>query len=133
MGPSQGLTRLFYDGNCGLCRGAVRFVARHERSGEIHFAPLGGETFECLVPPDLRAALPDSLVVLTPKGGLLCRTGAAIHLLHRMGPTWRLVGIMLAWIPVRPRDWVYDLVAHGRPTRQACPRDDVPNDDRFEP
>ena len=36
-------------------------------------------TFERLVLPDLRVGLPDSLVV-APKGGLLTRSGAVIHL-----------------------------------------------------
>jgi predicted DCC family thiol-disulfide oxidoreductase YuxK len=132
MGPGQGLTRLFYDGTCGLCRSAVHFVVRRERSGLIHFAPLGGETFTLLIPPDRRAVLPDSLVVLTPEGGLLCRTAAVAHLLRQMGPAWRRVGVLLAWLPVRPCDWVYDWVARRRPARRACPRDDAAGDERFE-
>ena len=133
MGPGQGLTHLFYDGGCGACRGAVLFVAKRDGPHPIHFAPLGGETFERLVSSDRRAGLPDSLVVLTPEGGLLTRSGAVIHLLQRMGPIWRLVGVLLTWIPVGPRDWVYDLLARRRPTGRSCPRKFASDDPRFKP
>jgi predicted DCC family thiol-disulfide oxidoreductase YuxK len=133
MGPGQGLTYLFYDGDCGICRGAAGFTAKRDASHLIHFAPLGGVTFKRLVPLDLRTGLPDSLVVLTPGGGLLTRSGAVIHLLHRMGPIWRLVGVLLAWIPARPRDWVYDLVARQRPSGGPCPSNFASGDPRFKP
>jgi predicted DCC family thiol-disulfide oxidoreductase YuxK len=133
VGADQGLTRLFYDGNCGLCRGAVRFTARRDRSGEIRFAPLGGITFGRLVPADARDGLPDSLVVLTPQGSLMTRSGAVVHLLGRMGPGWRGLGLMLAWIPEGLRDAVYDLVARNRPRSSACPMDRWTQGKRFEP
>jgi predicted DCC family thiol-disulfide oxidoreductase YuxK len=133
MGPGQGLTHLFYDGRCGLCRGAVLFAAERDGSCLIHFAPLGGETFERLVPPSLRVGLPDSLMVLTSEGGLLTRSGAVIHLLHRMGPIWRLVGLLLTCIPVCLRDWVYDQVARRRPAGRPCSREFASGDPRFKP
>ena len=133
MGPGQGLTYLFYDGDCGICRGAAGFTAKRDASHLIHFAPLGGVTFKRLVPLDLRTGLPDSLVVLTPGGGLLTRSGAVIHLLHRMGPIWRLAGLLLTWIPIRLRDWIYDQVARRRPTGRPCPRGFAAGDPRFEP
>ena len=133
MGPGQGLTHLFYDGSCGICRGAVRFAAKRDASHPIRFAPLGGETFERLISPDRRVGLPDSLAVLTPEGGLLTRSEAVIHLLHRMGPPWRLVGFLLTWTPVHLRDWVYDQVARRRPAGRPCPREFASGDPRFKP
>ncbi|HEY3400909.1 MAG TPA: DUF393 domain-containing protein [Geothrix sp.] len=134
MGSDQGLTRLFYDGGCGLCRGAVRFVARRDRSGRIHFAPLEGETFRRVVPAASRHGLPDSLVVLTPEGDMLTGSNAMIGLLRRMGPPWRWLGAALAWIPGPLREMAYRLVARLRPAKdQACPMDGPAGDDRFEP
>ena len=133
MGPGQGLTHLFYDGRCGICRGAVRFAAKWDASHLIRFAPLGGETFERLISSDRRVGLPDSLVVLTPEGGLLTRSEAVIHLLHRMGPPWRLVGFLLTWTPIHLRDWVYDQVARRRPAGRPCPRGFESSDPRFKP
>jgi len=133
VGLDQGLTRLFYDGDCGLCGGAVRFVARQDRSSAIRFAPLGGETFARLVPPPQREGLPDSLVVLTPGGHLLTQSEAVIHLLRRMGPGWGLVGAVLTWMPKAPRDWVYGLIARGRKRLRPCARHTYARDTRFEP
>ena len=127
------MTRLFYDAGCGLCRGAVRQVARRDRCGGIRFAPLGGATFERLIPPASKAGLPDSLLVLTPQGDLLSRSQALIHLLRRMGPAWRLAGHLLTWVPPSLRDAAYDLVARRRIRRGACGRPDAVQDERFEP
>jgi predicted DCC family thiol-disulfide oxidoreductase YuxK len=133
MGADQGLTRLFFDGGCGLCRGAVRFVARHDKAGGIRFAPLGGETFERLIPARMRVELPDSMLVLTPEGGLLVQSEAVILLLGRMGPGWRRVGALLAWIPKPLRDAAYRLVARLRPAPRTCELGISRHDERFEP
>lgn len=111
----------------------MRFTARRDRSGGIRFAPLGGLTFERLIPAASKAGLPDSLLVLTPQGDLLCRSQAVIHLLRRMGPVWRMIGHLLAWIPHGLGDSIYDLVARRRPRARACRRLDAGQDGRFEP
>ncbi|MBI1752981.1 MAG: DUF393 domain-containing protein [Acidobacteria bacterium] len=127
------MTRLFFDGSCGLCGGAARLVARYDREGRIRFAPLGGLTFQHCIPESERAGLPDSLVVQTPEGRLLTRSEAVIHLLNRMGPGWRLLGLVLGWTPRFLRDGSYGLAARLRPTRRACARNGLASDDRFEP
>ncbi len=130
VGPDQGLTRLFYDGGCGLCQRSVRFVAARERSGRIRFAPLGGEAFHRLIPGSARSGLPNSLLVCTPDGALLCRSAALIHLLGRMGPGWCLAGVLLAWVPQGLRDGAYDWVARRRVS--ACAWRPPATDPRFE-
>jgi predicted DCC family thiol-disulfide oxidoreductase YuxK len=127
------VTHLFYDGGCGFCRGATRFAAKHDRSGQIRFAPLHGETYERLVSAEWRASLPDSLVVLTPAGELLTQSGAVIHLLRRMGPAWRVVGMLLAWMPESLRDAGYRTIARLRQGRRACALAISSRDDRFDP
>ena len=90
---------LFYDGSCGLCHGAVRFLL----------------------------AVPDSIVVLTADGELHSRTGAVIEIGRRLGGLWRLGAIVLASLPRRPLDATYDAVARVRHRlferpEDACPR-----------
>lgn len=132
VGPDQGLTHLFYDGGCGLCQRSVRFVAGREPSGQVHFAPLGGEAFQRLIPEATRNALPDSLLVRRSDGTLLARSGALIHLLGRMTPGWRLAGRVLAWLPEGLRDGAYDWVARRRRRGAACAWRQPASDPRFE-
>lgn len=106
---------LFYDGYCGLCHRAVKFVVKHDRFGNaFRFAPLQGETFQARVAASERAGLPDSIVVLTREGTLLIRSDAFIHILRRMGGGWKAMGAVLGVIPRIVRDAVYDFVARVR-------------------
>ena len=111
-GPEE---MLFYDGHCGLCHRIVKFVIRHDRSGDLfHFAPLQGETFQTRIPPQSRAGLPDSVIVLTADGRLLVRSDAALYILRHLGGGWRTFASVASIPPLFLRDAVYDLVAHTR-------------------
>ena len=111
--PSSEL--LFYDGHCGLCHRAVKFVLKHDRSGNaFRFAPLQGSTFQSRVFPEQRAALPDSIVVLTDVGSLLVRSDAFIHILRRLGGGWRFLAGIVDVIPRSLRDLAYDFIARVR-------------------
>jgi len=106
---------VFYDGACGLCHRTVRFAIARDRDGRhFRFAALGGEAFRRLVPEALRAGLPDSIVILTPGGALLVRSAAVIHILERIGGSWRLMGKLLALVPQGIRDLGYNGIARVR-------------------
>ncbi len=106
---------LFYDGHCGLCHRAVKFVLRHDPSGSaFRFAPLQGATFQSRVPAGAQADLPDSVVVLTRDGALLVRSNAFLHILRRLGGGWEILASLFAVIPRPLRDVIYNLVARIR-------------------
>lgn len=106
---------LFYDGNCGLCHGAVRFVVWADRPGTaFRFAPLGGEAFRSAVPEDRRAGLPDSIVILTASGELLTKSEAVAYMLRRLGGGWRAAAWLIEIFPLGLRDAVYDFIARIR-------------------
>ena len=129
--PSGGASAdtLFYDGGCGLCHHAVRFVLAEDCIGVFRFSPLEGKTFDTRVP--------DSLVVTTSDGRLLTRALAVRHLLRRLGGFWRCLATASRIVPVALLDRAYDAVAairhrlFRRPT-EACPV--LPGDlrERFE-
>lgn len=113
--PAPPTELLFYDGHCGLCHRAVKFVLKHDRSGTaFRFAPLQGATFQSRVPPEKRATLPDSVVVLTSRGQLLIRSNAFLHILRRLGGGWGFLAALLSVIPRPLRDAVYNIVARIR-------------------
>lgn len=106
---------LFYDGQCGLCHYAVRFVLARDRTGEaFRFAPLESNAFLAAVPEPRRKTLPDSLVVLTADGALLTRSTAVLHILRRLGGGWGLLAIIAGVVPTVARDWLYDGIARVR-------------------
>ena len=116
MPPAESETEmLFYDGHCGLCHRAVKYVLKHDRSGNaFRFAPLHGETFGSKVPVSQRAGLPDSVVVFTSDGRLLARSDAFIHILRRLGGAQRILAGLFAVVPRPARDFVYDFIARIR-------------------
>jgi predicted DCC family thiol-disulfide oxidoreductase YuxK len=106
---------IFYDGHCGLCHRAVKFVLKHDCSGNaFRFAPLQGETIQSRVPAEQRASLPDSFAVLTRDGALLMRSNASLYVLERLGGGWKILAKILRVIPRGLRDLVYDSVARIR-------------------
>jgi len=108
--------RIFYDGTCGLCHGFVLFLLHRDKTpaGRFHFAPLFGPTFENEVPPDQRAGLPDSVVVVAPDGRLLVKSEAVLLALEHLGGSWpgwaKLVRLKPRWL----RDLGYDAIARTR-------------------
>jgi predicted DCC family thiol-disulfide oxidoreductase YuxK len=117
---------IFYDGGCGLCHATVRFTARRDREAWFAFAPLGGETFRATALPS-PADLPDSVVLQTAAGALLLRSAAVLHVLHRLGGSWRVLGAVLGLLPRSLLDWGYRVAARLRrklfaPPAAQCPR-----------
>ena len=111
---------LFFDGACGLCGAAVRFLARADRHGTLVFRPLGGEEFFALIPPEVRAGLPDSLVLLPGDGRVLVRSAAVLEALDGIGGMWRWVARVARRVPESLRDRVYDIVARNRGATKGC-------------
>lgn len=95
MSPPTGSSLVFYDGNCGFCQGWVRFVLRHERTKQMHFAPLHGAAWrERAVVADT-----DSVVVLTADGRTLITWQAVRFLAGTLDSPWRVASWLLAVVP----------------------------------
>ncbi|MEW5974830.1 MAG: DCC1-like thiol-disulfide oxidoreductase family protein [Acidobacteriota bacterium] len=119
---------LFYDGHCGLCHRAVRFVLAEDQTGEaFRFAPLDSAAFREQVPEAARQRLPDSLVIRTSQGILLTRWVAVTDLLNRLGGSWRVFGTLArVLVPRSLGDALYDGIARlrhrlFRPPQDVCP------------
>jgi predicted DCC family thiol-disulfide oxidoreductase YuxK len=128
IAPTRNTTgaTVFYDGHCGLCHGAVRFVLAEDRQAEFRFAPLKGELFAANINESRRAGLPDSIVVQTSSGEILCRAAAILFLLRGLGGIWRVLATLGSILPRAILDLAYDAVARVRrrliaPPAEACP------------
>lgn len=131
---------VFYDGTCGLCHAAVRFILRHEGPGSTRpvFAPLFGETYDRLIKPNVSTPIPDSVHVLTPDGRLLNRSRAVIHLCRGLGGGWSMLAGVASWCPTAVLNVVYRAIAATRrrflkPPEAACPVVAVHHRNRFLP
>lgn len=117
---------LYYDGNCAMCHGFVRFLLAEERSGTLRYAPLQGGHFRANVPESVKAGLPDSLILRTADGTLHMRSNAVIAVMRNLGGLWCALSWLL-WVVPRPlRDIAYDVIGamryrvFGR-SPEACP------------
>lgn len=118
---------VFYDGHCGLCHRAVRFLLAEDRHGTtFQFAPLESEIFLSAIPESERATLPDSIIVRTADGVTLMRSAAVLYALRRLGGVWRVLGTIANIIPASIRDGVYDGIAHMRYRLFPAPADACP-------
>jgi len=135
--PPAARERLYYDGTCGLCHRAVRFLLAEDPTGRaFRFAPLDGGAFRA-VSGQLPRPLPDSLILETADGAFLMRSAAVLRALARLGGLWRLIAAGGALIPAALRDTAYDAVARvryrlfARPV-EACPVTPPHLRDRFD-
>jgi len=93
----------------------VRFCLAEDVEGRaFRFAALQGATLASLVPAEVRATLPDSIVVRTADGRLLVRSAAIAHVLRALGGLHALAGLALSALPAPLRDGAYDAVARVR-------------------
>ncbi len=110
---------LLYDGDCGLCSGAVRFVLARDRAARFRFAPLQGSLAAGLLPRfDADPGRLDTLLVVADLGGpgerLLRRSAAVLLVLASLGGGWRQLGALLRLVPRPVLDLGYRLVARLR-------------------
>ncbi|MFP6655461.1 MAG: DCC1-like thiol-disulfide oxidoreductase family protein, partial [Myxococcota bacterium] len=130
--PGDDPSVVFYDGTCGLCHRTIRFLLAEDAAGiRFRFAPLDSEYFRslCAAPDsgiDTGREIPDSVVVHRPGKALLVRAEGVLDLGHQLGGGWRLLAIIVGWLPIPLLNLGYDFIArirHRLFTRpeNACP------------
>jgi predicted DCC family thiol-disulfide oxidoreductase YuxK len=81
--------------------------------------------------------LPDSIVVVTPDGQVLCRSAAVLEFARLLGGSWRLAAIAARLVPRPAADLAYRVIAairhrlFDRPS-QSCPLLSPELRDRFD-
>jgi predicted DCC family thiol-disulfide oxidoreductase YuxK len=118
---------LFYDGSCGLCHRAVQFAVARDREGSLfRYAPLGGPTYQAAFAAEVRAELPDSIVLRTADGRVLTRADAILHIAERVGGPWRPLSRLVSLLPRWLLDLGYNAVARVRSRLFARPETTCP-------
>lgn len=118
---------LFYDGMCGLCHRAVRFVMSEDRDGSLFLlTPLQGGLLETRLSLEQIATLPDSMILMEHDGTLHMRSDAAVAICLRLGGWWRPLGWLLRLVPRLLRNACYDGIAAIRKSIFAAPKEMCP-------
>lgn len=104
---------VFYDGGCGLCHGAVKFILPRDTAGVFSFAPLGGRVFVEHLGGERSKNLPDSIVLLMGEQ-LYVESDAAIQIMRALRQPWPLLAQLLGLVPKPLRDAAYRFVARKR-------------------
>lgn len=114
MGARASGDVVLYDGTCGLCSRAVRFIGAHDPDGRYRFAALQSEVAgEVLRGARVPPQLPDSVVLVEAGGGVHVESDAALRIAaHLTGPVRHLA--RLRFVPRPIRDAGYRLVARTR-------------------
>ncbi|HOI31524.1 MAG: DUF393 domain-containing protein [Bacteroidales bacterium] len=100
---------LFFDGECSLCNRAVRFVLKHEKNQDLHFAALDSDFAE----KELAGLdLPESLVLKI--GNRIYIKSAAVFKVLDYLKGWPRFFRIFRFLPDSLLNWKYDVVASFR-------------------
>lgn len=104
---------VLYDGVCGLCSRAVRFLIARDRDAALRFAPLQGETAARLraVHPEIPEALES--VVFVDGDRVYLRSKAFLYVSRFLTRPWRW-GWYFRWMPAVLLDLGYRVIARVR-------------------
>jgi predicted DCC family thiol-disulfide oxidoreductase YuxK len=103
---------VYFDGVCGLCNHFVNFVLKHDRVGQIRFAPLQGELAAQRLPQSDTENI--SSVVVEQAGNVFRYSTAVVHVFLAMGGGWRILGRLLWCVPRPLRDIGYRFIGRNR-------------------
>jgi predicted DCC family thiol-disulfide oxidoreductase YuxK len=104
---------LIFDGECGLCQAAVRFVLARDRHARFRFAAAGSAAGHAGLDRLGLAAVAADSMVLVEHGRALVKSDAALAVARHLAWPWPLAAL-LRFVPRRLRDAVYDWVAARR-------------------
>ena len=130
---------LLYDGVCGFCNRLVQFVLRHDDEKILRFASLQssfGSRVLALHGVDTSAMRTAYVLASGDQGQvLLQRSEAILFLLDRFGGIWSMLAQMVRLVPLRIRDWAYNVIARHRyrifGRYESCPLPSAADRERF--
>ena len=102
-----GRALMLYDGLCGLCNGAVRWVTQRDHADRFRFAPQQSALAASILSRhgiDQEAMLESNSVYLVLDAGsarerLLTQSDVTVNMLLQLGGRWRILGYLLRAVP----------------------------------
>lgn len=122
---------VLFDGDCGLCHWAVRFIVPKDLNKNFCFVPLNspfgiqllrerGVSLE----EKTNGALPlDSVILIDPNKAYYIKSEAIIQILKLL-PYWYYIGVLIQCVPSKISNFCYDYTAKNRTkwfgSKQSC-------------
>ena len=111
---------ILFDGECGFCHGAVRFILSKERKPLFHFVGFETAAGRLLCQQEgIDREMIRSLVLIRGRGDVLIRSDATLTIASELRWPWNLLAL-LRMIPRGLRDAGYRIISSLR-TRLAAP------------
>jgi predicted DCC family thiol-disulfide oxidoreductase YuxK len=118
----DGRALMLYDGLCGLCHGAARWVIKHDHADRFRFLPQQSPLATAILARhgiDREAMLESNSVYLVLNSGsvherVLSQSDVTVDILLRLGGRWRILGYLLRVVPPFVRNAAYRLFARNR-------------------
>ena len=100
---------VFFDGDCLLCQGAVKWLDRLDGDDHLKFAPLQGETAK-----SYDIDLSDDSMAFAERGEVYRASEAARRAFWHAGGAGAFIACLLTILPMSLRNWGYQWVARNR-------------------
>ena len=100
---------VFFDGDCLLCQGAVKWLNRLDGDDRLKFAPLQGETAK-----SYDIDLSDDSMAFAERGEVYRASEAARRAFWHAGGGGVFIACLLTMLPMSLRNWGYQWVARNR-------------------
>jgi predicted DCC family thiol-disulfide oxidoreductase YuxK len=108
---------IYYDGECGLCHGAVKFILGIDSKNKFHFSPISN-----LMDNDNEI---DS-IILKMNDDTFYEGKAFINIMETIGSHWYYIAQFLKFIPIKILNKIYRWISQNRSKlsskkQSACP------------
>jgi len=104
---------VFFDGDCSLCSSSVRFLLKHNNTGNLYFASLQSEAAMTILKLAGKGIQQSDTLLFVESNILYSYSTAALKITAYLTYPWRLLGIFIL-IPSGLRDYIYRLIAGNR-------------------
>lgn len=106
---------VLFDGVCNLCNTAVQRIIKRDKDDIYRFASLQSDIGKQLTAErGIDTAKVDSIIMVNPGNAYYIKSTAALEIAKDMRGAYAFFAPVLLYIPVRIRDFVYDLIARNR-------------------
>lgn len=103
----DGRLLVLFDGHCGLCNGAVRWLLKRDRRDRLRFAALAEFA-------EIAAEASETMLAVNARGEVLTRSDAVLAAMQELKQPWAFAAGVMRVVPRWLRDLFYGCVARNR-------------------